>query len=232
MRNLGGSLIIVLVLLCGGLPGAALDAYPSVGAGGPTDLRAYVRGINVLTGVDRLDLLLDDVVVWRALGAGASTAHLPVQSAGRYVVAIRSAAAPGGTLPRALAEVRLYPQFYYTLLVYGPADAPAILLLADEPRRPAAGQYRLRVVHALRGGPPLTLLQAGVPVAPALPYGAVTPDLLLPRPDPVTIRGPAGDMGTVPLPATATRDALLIIYGAGTAGVPVRGLVVPFTAVD
>jgi hypothetical protein len=138
------------------------------GCGGSSPAPGRVRALNAVQGATSVDLLLDGSLAVGAISLPGSSGYQS-RPPGTYAASLVLA---GTSTPVAMASIPLTSGESTTFLgsgVLGGSPAPAAVVLLDDDSPPAAGQARLRVVHACAG-------LAGVPFAATLrPMGSPTP---------------------------------------------------------
>jgi len=161
--------------------------------------QARVRAVAAVTDSGAVSATVNGVVLMNGTGAPAAGAYRLVPAG-----AVAATVSVNGAAVTAPA-VQLTAGTDHSLLVWGPAAAPAVAWIADDNRLPAvSGRAKLRLVHGVAGlGAPLALTMDFSPVAD----------------------GVAGGTASIPQLVDAGTDAMLTVTAAGL-GTPV------FTAVE
>ena len=153
---------------------AVLDAVPSAGAGGPLDMRGYVRFVSLLPADTPVALYFDTRQVADNVRPDSGAGYRAVM-ARTYEAAVRRAGS--GPAGKIVAEqpVQLTPLYYYTLIVYGSAESPQLAFLDDNPKLPSHGMSRLRLFNAVPGAGMLALRQSGQLITATTGEGEASP---------------------------------------------------------
>ncbi len=104
---------------------------------------ALLRVVHATPGLDAIDFLIDFELFTRNLFFRLASPYL------RWDPGLRrlEARAAGNQNALVTQDVILDEDIIYTVLVTGPSNAPALLVLQDDRSMPPAGQARVRVVH-------------------------------------------------------------------------------------
>ncbi len=171
-------LLLLAVLIAGSA--RAFDPVPSAGAGGPTDLRAFVRFVHVGHPGQPVDLYLGNTRILNNFRYGEATDYRAIMQR-RYAMALRPPNASWATRALATQPVQFVSHAYYTVLLL-PAGARWVFsVLGDDPHTPPRGQDRVRFIHAARNTPPLMLATArGEAIFRGVAYGQMGHYQLIP----------------------------------------------------
>ncbi|MHB9131368.1 MAG: DUF4397 domain-containing protein [Armatimonadota bacterium] len=220
---------LFLACIAMAMPALALDDYPPTGAGGPTDLCAYVRMVNLLPGSPPLTVTLDNFTVLDNLAYARPFGYQGIMQRS-YLLTLRPTGTATTAPPLVAANVRFTSQFYYTVVAMPTPQGPGIVQLYDDPKLPPSGQVRVRYLNAVLSAPSLIISANGQPLATSVPYGYTTPYLTLPQNQlttSVTWTGCTTPPTPVTFPQGKVRVATVIIYGDARQTGPLGALVLP-----
>lgn len=223
MRKIAWLCLCCLLAWLSAVPVLAFDPWPPAGAGGPTDLRAYVRFVNLMPGSPPVDVFLDSTREVQCLPYGSATDYEAIMQKS-YELTLRFAGMPRGFLPAGEFDVQFLSQFYYTVGILGTPECPRLVVLDDDPTLPKCGSARVRYLNAALGVPATGLaLASGAPVFPVMPYGTATGYANLPNGyGPFTVISTANEytMKSVPAVPTSPRVYTLVVFGDTPRGFP------------
>lgn len=195
---------------------------------------AKVRVLHGSADAPNVDVRLNGTVVASNVAFKGATPFLSVNP-GRADLKINVA----GTTTTALAAT---PDFesgkYYTVMAVDQVSAIKPLLIAEEATGPAAGNLRVRVVHAAPQAPrvdvyvtsPATTLEASTPTLSDVPFQGVSNALEIPaatyriRITGTGSKSPVYDSGSVPLAAGADLVLTALPESQGASAVTLLGL--------
>lgn len=175
--------------------------------------------IHAIAGAPAVNVELAEAV---SMGGAVLNAGEPIATDMAYATSFGSFDLPSQTYPINIlangtallsnVQIPLTSNTFTTVLVYGTADAPQVMLVTT-PTTPGENTGRLRLVHGVVGAPPVDVIVDDVMVAPALSTERPTEHIAL----------PAGEH-TVVLRAAGTEDEIFnggIVITAGTAATAV-----------
>jgi len=207
--RLAWTLLLLIGLVA---PLLALEDIPPAGAGGPTDLRGYVRLVHLAPGVPPVDVYLGDLLFRRALPYAQPTPYLTVMGRS-YNMAVRPSGPASTPTPLTVSPVRIYPQFYYTYLIVDTPQGVQVITLYDDPGLPSSGKTRVRFVNVMRYAPPLSLSRGDNVLVRDLPFGQVSNYQTIPASGgEYTIMGGARVL-RIPSPPNRARVYTIVTYG-------------------
>jgi hypothetical protein len=216
MDRLWTALALLLMVAGLSLPAFSLETIPPVGAGGPTDLRSFVRVAHLVPQAPTVDVYLDTTRVVVGLQPGVASGYQAIMGARNYRLALRPAGATLTTSPIYEAAVSLDPRFYSTVAIVGAPDALQIIHLADDTNLPRRGETHVRFFNALRNAPVLMVSEAdGTPLFAECPFGVTEyrRAMRLNGPFVVTAMGNTTAIAQIPIPPEDVRVYTIIVYG-------------------
>jgi hypothetical protein len=133
---------------------AALFALPLTLAGCEIDTinsfptkAAHVRVVNAIPNTPSLDVKVDGTTTWPALPFEGMTGYSDFSNQTHTF----SVTATGAITTLTQANFNLAGEASYTLIAFGPVEAPALLLLSDDTISPSSGRFLMRVANAAAG---------------------------------------------------------------------------------
>jgi hypothetical protein len=214
---------LTLVLAAGALTAACSDDGDNTGPGGG----ARVRVVHASPDAPDVDVLLDDAEVLGDvpyltasdyLDVPAGTLNLKVNAAGTATTVVD-------------AGLSLVDGTDYTVIASGLADAIEPIVLQDDNSAPAAGNARVRAIHAAPGAPAVDIyittpgadLTTAIPLLTNVQFGDVADYIEAPvgdyqvRVTPTGTRTVAIDSGTLTLSSGQVRTAIAVDAAGGGA---------------
>ncbi len=165
------ALLLALPLLVAGCKINTINSFP-------TNV-AHVRIMNAMPNAGPINVTVDGNAVWSALAFEATTAYTDFNNTQQHVFNVNLV---GSTSTLVTATFNLAGTASYTLLAFGPVDAPFLSLMPDDTSAPGSGNFLIRVadVADAAGAIDFYLTIPGVPldnIAPNLSgilYGSST----------------------------------------------------------
>jgi len=108
---------------------------------------AHVRVVNAIPNASAVDVKVDGAATWPALPFEGMTAYSDFSNETHTF----SVTVTGAISTLTQANFNLAGEAFYTLIAFGPVEAPALLLLSDATITPSAGRFLLRVANAAAG---------------------------------------------------------------------------------
>lgn len=209
--------------------GACSDDDDSNGPNGS----AYVRVVHASADAPNVDVRVDDVIVLSDVAFTVASGYLEVESGERNVKV-----QPTGTTVNAInADVDLENGAYYTVIAAGAVATIAPIVLEDDLSAPAAGNVKVRLVHAAPAAGNVDIyvtapgadINATAATLTNIPFGAASDYLAVPAGDyrvritPTGTKTVAIDSGTLTLTAGMIRTAIALENDGG--GAPLQAIV-------
>lgn len=144
--------------------GLALALSAAALAGGPAteaQSTAMVRAVHMAPGAPNVDIAVDGQRAFANLAFKAATDYAPVPAGQRNVKVT-----PAGAAAPVVIDANLNPQAGQQITVVATGELPNIqpLVLQDDNAAPAAGQAKVRFVHAAPDAPAVDIAVQGGPV--------------------------------------------------------------------
>ena len=166
---------------------------------------AHVRVVNAIPNAPSLDVKVDGATSWPALPFEGMTGYSDFSNQTHTF----SVTVTGAISTLTQANFNLAGEASYTLIAFGPVEAPALLLLSDDTISPSSGRFLLRVANAAAGA-------ATFDVYVTAPGAAL--DTLAPNLSSISYGGSTGFLqlssGTLQLRLTQT-GTKAVIYDSG-----------------
>ena len=166
---------------------------------------AHVRVVNAIPNAPSLDVKVDGATSWPTLPFEGMTGYSDFSNETHTF----SVTVTGAISTLTQANFNLAGEASYTLIVFGPVEAPALVLLSDDTISPSSGRFLLRVANAAAGA-------ATFDVYVTAPGAAL--DTLAPNLSSISYGGSTGFLqlssGTLQLRLTQT-GTKAVIYDSG-----------------
>ena len=195
---------------------------------------AYVQVVHASPDAPNVDVLVDNAIVLTNVPYKAASGYLAVPAGTRNL----KVNATGSSTTVINADVAIMSGMYYTVMATGPVATIQPLVLTDDYASPAAGNAKVRVVHASPSAPTVDIyvtapgadISASAPTLTAVPFRGYSDYLSVPagnyqvRVTPTGSKTVAIDTGALALTAGQIRTGVALDATGG--GAPLGAILI------